>query len=71
MPRYTDINNTAPNHSDLSLVHGFSESYYNVTEGDSLTIDFHEQVKGGGSSLRPDLKGTILSEGAEPDGRLS
>ena len=67
MPRYAGITDTAPNHSNLSLVHGFSEAFYKVAEGDTLTIAFQSRVKGG-SVLSPYLKGTIVSEGAEPDG---
>ena len=40
-----------------------------MKQGDTLTIAFQTQVKGGGGS-NPDLKGTIISEGAEPDGVL-
>ena len=52
----------------LFSVHGFEKAFYNVTEGDNITIVFKKEVKGTSLFPSPHLGGIILSE--VTDGRL-
>ena len=52
----------------LFSVHGFSEAFPNVTEGNVKTIKFTKEVKGSSRFPSPDLSGIISSEAT--DGRL-
>ena len=52
----------------LFSVHGFSEAFPNVTEGNDKTIKFTKEVKGTSAFPSPDLSGIISSEAT--DGRL-